>query len=112
MFLLLLLFSSSVAAHPPIDCFVDQQSCEIERDNLINTYPETTSVEECKLLCEDKINFLVSRRVYQKVSVTSTHTMTQTTLISLEHVSSLPVWDFRLPLDLAKTASQVQDNAE
>ena len=56
MFLLLLLFSPSVAADRPIDCFFDQQKCEIERDILINTFPETTSVEECKLLCEDEIN--------------------------------------------------------
>ena len=56
MFLLLLLFSPSVAADSPIDCFFDQQKCQIERDILINTFPETTSVEECKLVCEDEIN--------------------------------------------------------
>ena len=54
MLLALLLLISSATANPQIDCFVDQQECDIRPDNLIQTFLGITSIEECKALCEDE----------------------------------------------------------
>ena len=54
MFLVVLLLSS-VTASPQIDCFIDQQECDIRQDNLIHTFLGIPSIEECQQLCEDEV---------------------------------------------------------
>ena len=51
----LFLLFTAVTASPPIDCFIDQEECEIGTDNLIHTFLGIASAEECKLRCEDEI---------------------------------------------------------
>ena len=36
-----------------IDCFLDEQQCQIEADNLINFFTEIPTSEECAQLCSD-----------------------------------------------------------
>lgn len=36
-----------------LDCFVDNEECEIHGDNLIQTYMGVTTLAECSQLCED-----------------------------------------------------------
>ena len=55
MLLLLLFLFLAVSGSPHIDCFVDNQECEISADNLIHTFLGISSIEECKLLCEDEV---------------------------------------------------------
>ena len=36
-----------------LDCFIDNEECEIHGDNLIQTFMGITSVAECSQLCQD-----------------------------------------------------------
>ena len=40
---------------PPIDCFKDNEKCEITGSNLLHTYTNVELAEECQLLCEDEL---------------------------------------------------------
>ena len=55
LYLLPFLFFEAVSGSPHIDCFVDRQECEISADNLIHTFLGITSINECRLLCEDEV---------------------------------------------------------
>ena len=39
-----------------IDCFVDNEECEIHGDNLIQTFMGVTLLDKCSQLCEDNSN--------------------------------------------------------
>ena len=59
MILLLLLFTLdplSSAAAPLLDCFVDQEQCEINAENLIQTFLEVPTFKACSALCEDELS--------------------------------------------------------
>ena len=58
MLLALLFLFSSVTASSQIDCFVDQQECDIRPDNLIHTSLGIASIEECQQLCEDEVAWI------------------------------------------------------
>ena len=53
--LLLLTAFVSASANPQIDCFLDNQECEIGSNNLLHTYMGITTMEECTALCEDEL---------------------------------------------------------
>lgn len=55
MLLLLLFLFLAVSGSPHIDCFVDNQECKISANNLIHTFLGISSIEECRLLCEDEV---------------------------------------------------------
>ena len=52
--LLFTLFPLSSSA-PLLDCVVDQQQCEITAENLIQTFFEVPTFEDCSALCEDEL---------------------------------------------------------
>ena len=54
VFLLFLVFSSS-SASPHIDCFLDNQECEITADNLVHTFMGISAIDECRELCEAEV---------------------------------------------------------
>ena len=54
VFLLFLVFSSS-SASPHIDCFLDNQECEITSDNLVHTFMGISAIDECRELCEAEV---------------------------------------------------------
>ena len=41
---------------PQIDCFVDDEQCEITAENLVETIFEVASSEECLAFCDDDLN--------------------------------------------------------
>eukprot|EP00092_Neocalanus_flemingeri_P010623 GFUD01011445.1.p1 GENE.GFUD01011445.1~~GFUD01011445.1.p1 ORF type:complete len:425 (+),score=118.58 GFUD01011445.1:49-1275(+) len=45
-------FLSSVSSNQ-IDCYLDNQECRIEANNLVNTYMHISTIEECTGLCQE-----------------------------------------------------------
>ena len=55
--ILLIFLLKTVTADPSTTCFQNSQKCEVENENLIDIYVETTW-QECSLLCKDELNCL------------------------------------------------------
>ena len=51
--ILLILFAFPLAYSSKLDCFVDNQECEITADTLLETYTGILTAEECGTLCDD-----------------------------------------------------------
>ena len=53
-FIVLLLFSLSPLTQCLLDCFIDNEECEIHEGNLVQTIMGISSMTECAGLCEDE----------------------------------------------------------
>ena len=51
LFLLCVFVASATSSQ--IDCYLDEQECQVEADNLIDFYTEIPTREECAVLCND-----------------------------------------------------------
>ena len=52
-FFLLLCVCLAATTSSQIDCFLDEQECQIDADNLIDFVTEVPTSEECGQLCND-----------------------------------------------------------
>ena len=50
-----LLFLESASCSSDLDCFLDQQECEIHPDNLITTVTNVSTMDQCLGLCQDEL---------------------------------------------------------
>ena len=53
-FIVLLFFSLSPLTQCLLDCFIDNEECEIHEGNLVQTIMGISSMTECAGLCEDE----------------------------------------------------------
>jgi len=54
MIFLLFLLLFHVHCSPQLDCFLEDEKCEITPENLLQTFTGIRTVEECKTLCTDE----------------------------------------------------------